>query len=763
MFSIGKDGSEYNQLIDFSPFGGGSLQNDGRSNGSLVITDAGVIYGVTAYVGPYGSGVVYRINTDGTHYQKLVDFSYSLTDPSIQGGLVYGNDGFLYGTHQYGTQPQSSNRGSLFKVAVDGSGLTQLVTFAQKGLTTSGDLIKASDGRLYGIAGVENSYQNVLYRLDTDGSNFTVVQTFNNSLNSGLHEGGDGFIYGTVAGGGTFDHGYAYRCTKDGASLEIIHHFDNDAADPGFGFAEYGGWMYGITYAGGNANNGVVYRMKSDGSGFEVVSDISISGERSELSVDADGVFFFTFSGGADDLGALHRVSSGTSEVINQFHAEPIKLFPNVSLTEGPDHNLIAPITSDEAPSAGYIFSYAYHEGTTKLTQNTSGLAMLSTSRMQPGDDGNWYWIAYYNGSLGSIVRGTMDGSNAQPIYNFGQTTGWMPFFDLIIHDGYVYGSCQSGGTTGKGYNQVQSMPTLAIGGDGRLYGADGGVFSMRLDGSDFKTLRNIPTDRFVSAPLTLMGSRVYGVLSPMNVNGPYRGGLFSMDIDGNNYNDTHTFTNTDGARPYTALLPAFGELYGATMVGGANEIGTLFSISYDGENFKKLADLGHAGGYGVSLYLTAPCAGVAAREIRTPVSGNRLESSAGQGNQGYMNGAAITGAIWPTLEATESGLYQVQVVEGNCKSELSEAVEVTIAGVAEAGEMLSAYPNPTSGKFVVDTMEYEGQSISISIRNSLGIEVASYHGPAGEIGFDLSGKAGFFLISMKVGVRKLQWKLVVR
>ena len=43
------------------------------------------------------------------------------------------------------------------------------------------------------------------------------------------------------------------------------------------------------------------------------------------------------------------------------------------------------------------------------------------------------------------------------------------------------------------------------------------------------------------------------------------------------------------------------------------------------------------------------------------------LTSSATEGNQWYVDGAAIAGAISPTYTATKSGLYKVQVTVEGC------------------------------------------------------------------------------------------------
>ncbi len=84
----------------------------------------------------------------------------------------------------------------------------------------------------------------------------------------------------------------------------------------------------------------------------------------------------------------------------------------------------------------------------------------------------------------------------------------------------------------------------------------------------------------------------------------------------------------------------------------------------------------------------------------------NTLVSSADAGNQWFLEGEAIPGAIGKILTPAVTGWYQVQVTnQNNCQSELSDAVYFVVTQVAFAGHPGQAvfYPNPTSGKIVFD------------------------------------------------------------
>ena len=120
---------------------------DGANPLAGVIQDAaGNLYGTTQVGGAFGYGTVFKINTSG---QETVLYSFTLDadGASPTGGLVLGKDGNLYGTTQSGG---TSERGTVFKVSMDGQE-TVLHSFdGNDGAYPSGDLIEDAAGNLYG-------------------------------------------------------------------------------------------------------------------------------------------------------------------------------------------------------------------------------------------------------------------------------------------------------------------------------------------------------------------------------------------------------------------------------------------------------------------------------------------------------------------------------------------------------------------------------------------------------------------------------------
>src|SRR6266481_773500 len=93
-------------------------------------------------VGVRTNGTVFAVNTDGTGFTNLYGFTASSINPS---GVYTNHDGAglsagltlsgktLYGTATYGG---SSGRGTVFRVNTDGTGFTNLHSFAANDTNT---------------------------------------------------------------------------------------------------------------------------------------------------------------------------------------------------------------------------------------------------------------------------------------------------------------------------------------------------------------------------------------------------------------------------------------------------------------------------------------------------------------------------------------------------------------------------------------------------------------------------------------------------
>ncbi|MBX9791093.1 MAG: hypothetical protein K2Y37_19415 [Pirellulales bacterium] len=195
----------------------------------------------------------------------------------------------------------------------------------------------------------------------------------------------------------------------------------------------------------------------------------------------------------------------------------------------------------------------------------------LPVGQLLPVGSELWGTTAYGGGDG---VRGVLfsinpDGSNFQVRHGFTGANG----------DGVSpsQGVVQSGSRI-FGMTAGQSFPAVV----------PATLYSINADGSDYQTIHTFPS--FVdigTTAVTTVGSKLYGVES-LGSGNPSK--AFAIDFDGSNFEYLHSFDqNTDGLMPLGRLLAYGDRLYGTTSSNGALNGGTVFSMSLDGSNFQVL------------------------------------------------------------------------------------------------------------------------------------------------------------------------------
>ena len=125
--------------------------------------------------------------------------------------------------------------------------------------------------------------------------------------------------------------------------------------------------------------------------------------------------------------------------------------------------------------------------------------------------------------------------------------------------------------------------------------GTGGTAYSLNTDGSKFQILHSFSTggpSYGAGSQLTVFGSVMYGIVVQGGTNSD--GYIYSMNLDGSNYQVLHNFTGTagDGANPASNLTQIGSTLYGTTVNGGTSGGGTIYSINTDGSNYEVLHSL---------------------------------------------------------------------------------------------------------------------------------------------------------------------------
>jgi uncharacterized repeat protein (TIGR03803 family) len=414
-------------------FTGGS---DGANPLAGLVLAGSTLYGTTENGGSSGDGVVFKIDTDGSGYAVLKSFSESvLTDGRYpEAGLVLAGS-TLYGTTAGGG---GSDAGVVFKVNTDGTGYAVLKNFTgSDGRGPSAGLVLAGS-TLYGTAaGGGGSDAGVVFKVNTDGTGYAVLKSFTGSLpdagfpHAGLVLAGS-TLYGTTHSGGSSGPGVIFKVNTDGSGYALLKNFTgDDGAYPDAGLVLAGTTLYGTTSSGGDSGNGVlcygvVFKVSTDGSGYAVLKIFSQSvlsdGQwpAAGLVLAGSTLYGTTRWGGSSERGVLFQVN-----------------------TDGSGYALLKSFTGSDGadPWAGLVLAGSTLYGTTTYGGDFNdgvvfSLACLSITTppwTQTAETGTapWFWVEvtntppeatcyqwYFSGTnaLGGATNSYLGLTNVQPV-----------------------------------------------------------------------------------------------------------------------------------------------------------------------------------------------------------------------------------------------------------------------------------------------------------------------------------------------------------
>jgi hypothetical protein len=142
---------------------------------------------------------------------------------------------------------------------------------------------------------------------------------------------------------------------------------------------------------------------------------------------------------------------------------------------------------------------------------------------------------------------------------------------------------------------------------------------------------------------------------------------------------------------------------------------------------------------------------------------GNRLISNYATGNQWFLNGVQITGATEQYYDATESGLYSLQVTTGECDTTTDLQFVVTVAE-EPIGNIIQVYPNPFKDGIRIEVKSNEPAHVSVFDARGTKILEQLLDGKAptkeGELDFS-NNPSGLYLLRVQRDGRIYQVKLI--
>jgi uncharacterized repeat protein (TIGR03803 family) len=327
---------------------------DGANPYAGVIPSNNTLYGTASVGGSFGAGTVFSVNTDGTGFAKLHDFTVPVngaSGPPTNGDGAYPQAGLLLSSNVlYGAANNggTSGLGTLFAVGANGLGFRTVHSFSSgSGGAYSSAGLNLLANTLYG-ANYANLGNGALFALFTDGTHFSNHYVFTSGhLNGNLVlTNGDGAnphaklllsggtLYGTAAHGGVSGNGTVFAVSPDGSVFRTLHSFasgayspsglltNRDGANPSAELILSGSVLYGTTQNGGRFGNGTIFEVGTDGSGFTNLHNFSATPPYPQPQMNAEGanpsgglvlsgsyLYGVTSSGGCSGNGTVFSLS----------------------------------------------------------------------------------------------------------------------------------------------------------------------------------------------------------------------------------------------------------------------------------------------------------------------------------------------------------------------------------------------------------------------------------------------------------------------
>ena len=269
-------------------------------------------------------------------------------------------------------------------------------------------------------------------------------------------------------------------------------------------------------------------------------------------------------------------------------------------------------------PVAGRTASISYLSYSNLFVVTTNNGASPQSALVLGSDGATLFGTTLLSGTngVGTIFKVNLDGSGFQTLHGFtgAPADGGLGIFRplgnsgnlgglLLGKDGYLYGTTYYGGLNnagtiykigqdGNGYQVIHSfdfeVPIAPViqGQDGALYGTGlhGALFRMNPDGTGYAVITHLHNQFSYSGLMQGTDGLLYG--ADQNSAGDYE--LFAVSTNGSGFTVVHTFSSSEGLRPYgTPYQAANGMLLGTLYTGGSAGVGIIYLVNTNGSNFQ--------------------------------------------------------------------------------------------------------------------------------------------------------------------------------
>ncbi len=472
VFKLNTDGSGFTVLDN----GGDGAQ----PQGGLVLSGDS-FYGSASAGGGAGAGVVFKVNTNGTSFATLHTFSaatnesasgdnsYANSDGAIPFGTLAVSGGLLYGTTEIGG---AFGVGTIFRLNTDGTGFTNLYNFTNGvdgAFPTAGLVLSGST--LYGTAGASQPFsteaggkESTVFKINTDGTGFTNLYNFSATVNgtnsdgqgplSGLVLGGD-TLYGTAYYGGPGGAGTLFKINTNGTGFTCLYSFhaliqgtnSPDGANPVGGLILSGNTLFGTAELGGPAivgragpagTSGTVFKLNTDGMGFVRLYAFTNVFDgvhpKAALVLSGSTLFGTASDGGNGNAGTVFQLNTDGSgfTTLHTFAFQqgmPVGDLVVIGNTVYGTSEYGAPVSASSLPGAGSVFALdpSFTPSISFTASPTNGIPPQAVQFSAPGVDNGGNTIITWHWNFGD---GSTNYSTQNPSHTY---TNNGPFFPNLI------------------------------------------------------------------------------------------------------------------------------------------------------------------------------------------------------------------------------------------------------------------------------------------------------------------------------------------
>ena len=342
-------------------------------SGHLCETDNGKFYGMLNEGGTNNYGVLFEYDPATDTYVKKIDFDGINKGRNPNGNLMLASNGKLYGMTKYGG---TNSYGVLFEYDPATDTYVKKFDFGSdnNGSTPYGNLIQASNGKLYGMTyyGGTNTY-GVLFEYDPATDTYLKKFDFDGFDNGryprgSLMQASNGKLYGMTNSGGTNTYGvlFEYDPATDTYVKKMDFGGDNDGERPyGSLMQASNGKLYGMTKYGGTNYEGVIFEYDPATDSYVKKLDFDGSNNGSNpygsfMQADNEKLYGMTYDGGSNDYGVLFEYDPATNIYVKKldFNGANNGKWPFGSLMQASNNKLYGMTSAGGTNAWGGLFEY---------------------------------------------------------------------------------------------------------------------------------------------------------------------------------------------------------------------------------------------------------------------------------------------------------------------------------------------------------------------------------------------------------------------